>query len=36
MYVLPTGMILQGNTAYMGTSKNTFYFKLVKISDYIL
>ncbi len=36
MYVLPTGMILQGSAAYIGTSKNTFYFKLLKISDYIL
>jgi hypothetical protein len=30
MYVLATYMILQGNAAYMGTSKNTFYFKLLK------
>jgi hypothetical protein len=36
MYVLPFGMILQGNAAYVGTSKNIFYFKLLKISDYIL
>ena len=33
MYVLPIGMILQGSAAYVGTSKNIFYFKLLKLFD---